>query len=95
MAEEKVEISNIPAGFVPEPINNPWDCPTIVVDGVLGVAISPHQVRISLVEHLPGPEKLVSKYVAHVLMPVDQFEKFRAALNAISDQINTTIQAGQ
>jgi len=83
------------ANNTPQFEGNVWDAPTISVDGLAGLAISPHQIKISFAEHYPTQEKLVGKYVANLVMPKDQFLKVVEALAEIAEKIKTTEPQGE
>lgn len=81
---EKVRVSERPAGTSPEMANSPTDCPTIVVDGLGGISISPNITRLILVEHVPIEDKLLGRYVATLQIQNTQFQKIMESLQAVA-----------
>lgn len=73
--------------FVPEAINKPWDCDTIAVDGIIGMAYSSNSTRIHLVEHFPHDGKILAKHVTNLVIQNDQFLKFADAIAEVAAQI--------
>ena len=76
-------------GTVPSAINNPWECQTVVIDGVLGIAFNSNLTRIQLVEHFPTEGKTVAKHVANIVIQNDQFLKFSDAIAGIAEQMRS------
>jgi hypothetical protein len=85
--EKAVTVKEITAGTVPQMINRPSDCPTIYVDGLQGVSISAHVTKFGLIEHIPGPDQFLGRFVATIAIPNDQFQKVVTALRSIVEQV--------
>ncbi len=54
------------------------------------MAGSTHQVRIQLVEHFIGEEKLVSRFVGNLVFDKEQFIKFAASVQSLASAINAS-----
>jgi hypothetical protein len=80
--------------FVPEAINKPWDCETIAVDGIIGMAYSPSSTRIQLVEHFPHDGKILAKHVTNLVIQNDQFLKLAEAIADVAAQIKGQAEKG-
>lgn len=85
--DPKVGIKEIAAGSAPQLVNRQHECPTIYVDGLYGISISTHVTKFGLIEHIAGPDELMGRFVATVVIPNDQFQKVVAALKQIADTV--------
>lgn len=72
---------------IPDFVGNPWDCPTISIDGLAGMALSPHQTKITLAEHYPIQGRLVGKHVATLVIANDQFLKVADAFADVAKRM--------
>ncbi|MEP7222427.1 MAG: hypothetical protein ABI673_07135 [Novosphingobium sp.] len=79
--ESQTGVKALPSGVVPEMVNGPQNCPTILVDGVNGITRSAYLTKIMLVEHIPNQDIVTGRFVATLVMQNDQFEKIVEMLN--------------
>lgn len=77
----------IPDATTPQFKDSPWNSPTICVDGLAGMAVSPHQVKVMLAEHFPTAAGLAARHVGTLVLPVDQFLKVVDGLTKVAQDL--------
>lgn len=80
------DTNRVAAGTVPKTINAIQDAPTILVEGVNGVAITSHLTKIHFTEHLVVEGELLSRFVVSLAIPTDQFAAIVSLLNSVVEQ---------
>lgn len=81
------ETAEIPGGAAVEVINHPKDCPTILVEGMRGVALTENLVKIYFIEQLPIEGSVVGRHVLNMTIPVAEFSKLFEVFKLVNDQI--------
>jgi hypothetical protein len=92
VAEEQDDFTGLleKGSVLPEAVNQPLDCPTIIVEGILGVAIGSNVTKVNFVEHIPYVDKLLARHVVNLAIPNDQFVKIVKGLQKVLEGAGMT-----
>ena len=70
-------------------LNERHDAPTIFMDSVQGVMVSPQVAKVSFLEQFISDEgEVKGRYVANIAMPLPQMRALAKLLNDTADQVD-------
>lgn len=75
------------AGTTVEVVNQPFECPTLLVEGINGIAISAHLVKVHFIEQFPSEGRIQGRNVITLAIPKAEAVKIFKLLGTLVDQI--------
>lgn len=82
----KTRTGKVPSGTTVEMISQPHDAPTMFIEGINGLSITPNVTKIHCIEQFAIDQKMLGRHVVTLVIPNDQLVKISKLLSDVVEK---------